>query len=325
MRRFWSALALVACFFAARAACADPGSGKVLLYSSMQEAYLKPIKAGFETKYPGIVMEYFASDTGRVLKQIASERRAGQVKADVLLLADPIEYVLFKKEGILEKYSSPEASAIDAKFLDPEGYYAGARIVNVGIAYNSELVTPEEAPKSWNDLLDPKWKDQLVITDPALAGTAKYFITAFLLDPDYGPEYFRKLRANGCEVEYGTMATHSQLAAGGYKVGIALDYISRGLRAQGFPIQFIYPSKDLVSIASPIGIVKGSANQENARLLYDFILSKEGQAILVANNITSVRGTGAGAIAKSALSVDLDALTDNADKTLAVFDGFFGN
>lgn len=326
MKRVFLAFILVV--LSASFAFGEP-SGKVMMYSSMQEDQLVAIKKGFEAKYPKIVMDYYFAGTGRVITKIATEHQAGQVAADIIWVGDPSDYLSFKKEGILEKYSSPEAKAIDAKFIDKDGFYTGARMMNMGIGYNSGLVTPEDAPKSWNDLLDPKWEGQIVMTDPSSAGTTKYFVAALLASPEYGEEYFKKLRANGCELESGTTATHNQVAASAYQVGIMLDYVSHNLMAQGSPIGFTYLPKDLISIFSPIGLVKGSANQENGKLLYDFILSKEGQEILIANNLLSVRndikqeGVDVDAIAKSAMTVDLESLAANSDKILNTFDNIF--
>ena len=321
-------LAFILVVMAVSFAFAEP-SGKVMMYSSMQEDQLVAIKKGFEAKYPGVTMDYYFAGTGRVITKIATEHQAGQVAADIIWVGDPSDYLSFKEEGILEKYSSPEAAAIDAKFIDVDGFYTGARMMNMGIGYNSALVTPEEAPKSWNDLLDPKWEGQIVMTDPTSAGTTKYFVAALLASPEYGKEYFKKLKANGCELESGTTATHNQVAASAYKVGVMLDYVSHNLMAQGSPIGFTYLPKDLISIFSPIGLVKGCANMENGKLLYDFILSKEGQEILVANNLLSVRndvdqkGVNVEEIAKSAMTVDLETLAKNSDKILSTFDDIF--
>lgn len=320
---------ILAIFISVLASSSAYGAGKVMLYSSMQEDQLVAVKKGFESKYPDIIMDYYFAGTGRVITKIATEHQAGQVAADVIWVGDPSDYLSFKKEGILEKYSSSEASAIDSKFIDPDGFYTGARMMNMGIGYNSTLVTAEQAPKSWDDLLDPKWQGQIVMTDPSSAGTTKFFVAALLASPNYGEEYFKKLKANGCELESGTTATHNQVAASAYQVGVMLDYVSHNLMAQGSPIGFKYISKDLISIFSPIGLVKGSPNNENGKLLYDFILSKEGQEILVANNLLSVRndidqkGVDVEEIAKSAMTIDLDTLAANSDSILTTFDNIF--
>ena len=133
------------------------GEGTVMLYSSMQEDQLNAIKQAFEKKYPNIKLDYYFAGTGKVITKIATEAKNGQVAADVIWVGDPADYIGFKKLGILEKYASPEAAAIDKSFIDPEGYYTGARMMNMGIAYNTTKVSKEEAPKNWNDLLDPKY------------------------------------------------------------------------------------------------------------------------------------------------------------------------
>ena len=314
---------------AAAAAPASDASGNVMLYSSMQEDQLMAIKEGFEKKYPNVKMDYYFAGTGKVITKIATEHQSGQVAADVIWVGDPSDYIGFKKEGILQQYTSPEASAIDSKFIDAEGYYTGARMMNMAIGYNTALVSEEEAPTSWNDLLDEKWKGQIVMTDPSSAGTTKYFVGALLSNPDYGEEYFKKLKENGCELESGTTATHNQVAASAYKVGIMLDYVTQNLIDEGSPLGFKYLDSDLVSISSPIGLVAGCANEDNGKLLYDFILSKEGQEILVANNLLSVRsdvdqkGADVDAIAKAAMDVDLQSLSDNADQIIDTFDKIF--
>ena len=311
------------------AQAASDASGNVMLYSSMQEDQLMAIKEGFEKKYPNIKMDYYFAGTGKVITKIATEHQSGQVAADVIWVGDPSDYIGFKKEGILAKYSSPEAGAIADKFIDSEGYYTGARMMNMSIGYNSSLVTEEEAPKSWNDLLDAKWNNQIVMTDPSSAGTTKYFVGALLSSPDYGEEYFQKLKDNGCELESGTTATHNQVAAGAYKVGIMLDYVTQNLMDEGSPLGFTYIDSDLVSIFSPIGLVEGCANETNGKLLYDFILSKEGQEILVENNLLSVRddvdqkGASVEDIAKAAMTVDLQSLSDNSDQIIDTFDKIF--
>ncbi|MBQ5343797.1 MAG: ABC transporter substrate-binding protein, partial [Acidaminococcaceae bacterium] len=260
---------------------------------------------------------------------LATEAHSGQVAADVIWVGAPAAYIGFKKLVILQKYESPEAKNIDKAFIDPEGYYTGARMMNMGIAYNTTKVKKEEAPKTWNDLLDPKWKGQIVMTDPGTAGTTKYAVGALIANKDYGPAYFEKLKANGTELQSGTTATHNQIAAGAYKVGMCLDYVTNNLKAKGSTIEFVYLDKDIVSIFSPVAVVKGAKNDKNGKLLVDFILSKEGQEVLVANNLLSVRkdvqqkGESAETIAKRAMNVDLQALASGSKDMLKQFDGIF--
>ena len=302
----------------------------VMLYSSMQEDQLNAVKKAFEKKYPNIKLDYYFAGTGKVKTKIFTEAKSGQVAADVIWVGDPADYIGFKKDGnILQKYESPEAKSIDKAFIDPEGFYTGARMMNMGIAYNTTKVKKEEAPKTWNDLLDPKWKGQIVMTDPGTAGTTKYAVGALMASKDYGTAYFEKLKANGTELQSGTTATHNQIAAGAYKVGMCLDYVTNNLKTKGSTIDFVYLDKDIVSIFSPVALVKGAKNEKNGKLLIDFILSKEGQEVLVANNLLSVRkdvkqkGESAETIAKRAMKVDLQALATGSKDMLKQFDGIF--
>ncbi len=305
-------------------------SGEVMLYSSMQEAQLKALKDGFTAKYPNIKMDYYFAGTGKVVTKIATENQSGQVAADVIWVGDPGNYISFKEKGILAQYESPEAENIGAKFKDPEGYYTGARLVVAGFGYNTNLVTPEEAPKTWDDLLKPEWKDQIIITDPGSSGTSFYAISALLNHEDYGFEFFEKLKEHGAELESGTTATHNKIAAGAYKVGLCLDYVSKNLAKDGATIGFKYPEENLISITSPIALIEGAANEANGKLLYDYILSTEGQQILLDNNLNSVRSdmsSGEGMtipeIEEASLPVDDKELAEKSKNILEQFDKIF--
>jgi len=201
--------------------------------------------------------------------------------------------------------------------------------MNMGIAYNTVLVTAEEAPQSWNDLLDSKWNDQIVMTDPGSSGTSKFWMNALMSNAAYGEAYFQKLKDNGCYLESGTTACHNQLAAGAYKVGVCLDYVTANLANEGSTIAFVFP-EDTVSIFSPIGLVKDCANETNGKLLYDFILSKEGQEVLIANNLISVRtdvdqgNIDIATISEKAMECNLDTIAENAEQFIEAFDRIFG-
>ncbi len=324
MKKIIAALAL--CLTAAGCAAAAP-SGTVMLYSSMQEDQLIAIKQGFEKKYPDVTLEYYFAGTGKVMTKIATEAQAGHVDADIIWVGDPTNYVAFKAQGILQPYSSPEAEKIDKTFIDADGYYTGARMMNMGIAYNTFSVNAADAPKTWNDLCDPKWNDQVVMTDPNTAGTTKYWRNAMMTNPKYGVPFMEKLKANKCYFESGTTATHNQVAAGAYKVGVCLDYVTATLIKEGSPIAFVYP-EDTVSIFSPIGLVKNCKNEANGKLLYDFILSREGQEILVANNLLSVRsdvkqGADVATIAAKAMVMDMADVVNKQKQNAEAFDKIF--
>ena len=310
-------------------ALADEPKGKVMLYSSMQEAQLQAIEAAFEAKYPGVDMEYYYAGGGKLVTKMTTEAQdGGQIASDLVWLGDPSDFEVFKANGWLEPYVSPETDHISPAYMDPDGYYTAGRLVTMGIAWFIG-VDEEDAPKTWNDLLDPKWQGQIIMTDPAQASTTKYWMAAMMQSPKYGPEYFQKLRDNGVELESGTTATHNRVADASYQVGICLDYVSANLIAEGSPMAFHYTTEDVITMTSPVALIKGCANPENGKVLMDFILSKEGQEVLVANNLVSVRDdvemkVDTSAIAAINMEVDYNDLGENLQNYLSEFNKIFG-
>ena len=310
-------------------ASAEGASGKVMLYSSMQEAQLQALEKAFEAKYPGVDMEYYYAGGGKLVTKMTTEAQdGGQIASDLVWLGDPSDYEVFKANGWLEPYISPETEHIAKEYMDPEGYYTAGRLVTMGIAWFIG-VDEADAPKTWNDLLDPKWQGQIIMTDPAQASTTKYWMAAMMQSEKYGPEYFQKLRDNGVELESGTTATHNRVADASYQVGICLDYVSANLIAEGSPMAFHYTTEDVITMTSPIAMIKGCANPDNAKLLMDFILSKEGQEVLVANNLVSVRDdvemkVDTSAIAAINMPVDYTELGAHLQEYLDKFNEIFG-
>ena len=274
-------------------------------------------------------MEYYYPPQARYTKMTTEAQDGGQIASDLVWLGDPSDYVGFKANGWLEPYISPETEHIAKEYMDAEGYYTAGRLVTMGIAWNINLVEEADAPKTWNDLLDPKWQGQIIMTDPAQASTTKYWMAAMMQSEKYGPAFFQKLRDNGVELESGTTATHNRVADASYLVGICLDYVSANLIAEGSPMAFHYTTEDVITMTSPIAIIKGCANLDNAKLLMDFILSKEGQEVLVENNLVSVRDdvemkVDTSAIAAINMTVDYDDLGQNLLNYLDEFNKIIG-
>ena len=321
-------LALIMVLPMASVAMAEP-SGKVMLYSSMQEAQLQAIEQAFEAKYPGVDMEYYYAGGGKLVTKMTTEAQdGGQIACDVVWLGDPSDYESFKANGWLMPYVSPETDHIAKEYIDAEGYYTAGRLVTMGIAWNIGLVDEADAPKTWEDLLDPKWNNQIIMTDPAQASTTKYWMAAMMQSEKYGPAFFEKLRENGVELESGTTATHNRVADASYMVGICLDYVSANLIAEGSPMAFHYTTEDVITMTSPVAMIKGCANEDNGKLLMDFILSKEGQEVLVANNLVSVRDdvemqVDTSAIAAINMTVDFNDLGENLQNYLESFNKIF--
>ena len=260
----------------------------VMLYSSMQDAQLSVIKEGFIKKYPNISMDYYQAGTGKVLTKLAAEEQAGSIMADMFWIADPSRYLAFKEKDLLLPYVSPEAKTIPDALKDKDNCFTAARAIIFAIIWNKDAVKGDDIPKDWEDLLNPRFKGYAAMPDPTFSGSTLFTVAAFAQNPEYGWDFFKELKANGMRVEKGSSAPINKTGAGEYDVCIGCDYIARDKANRGANIAYVYPPK-VPFIGSPIAIFKPSKNVEAAKKLYDYILSLEGQQVLIDAHVVPAR------------------------------------
>jgi iron(III) transport system substrate-binding protein len=256
---------------------------KIMLYTSVPTDIMSAIEVEFEKENPDIDLEFVRAGTGKIKTRIATECETGHIEADLIWVAEFSYYENLKDitcgaiKGLLLKYESPSTKGIPIELIDPEGYYYGARMINEVIVYNTNLVS--DPPRTWKDLLDPKWKDQIALADVNYSGAA--LVAMGGLTAEYGIEYYQKLRENGAVVLEAHGGLTRSIAAGEYKVGISLDYMIRQQKEAGSPINLIYPEDGTIAIPSPIAIVATTEHPSAAKKFVDYILSLEGQLVQV--------------------------------------------
>ncbi len=255
------------------------GVEKIMLYTSVPTEIMTAIADAFMAENPTIEVEVFRSGTGTIQTKIAAEAEGGNLQADVIWVAEFSYYETLKKQGLLAQIFPEEADALPDNFKDPEDYYYAGRLINMVIAYNTYELTPETAPQSWTDLTDSKWYDNFVIPNPEYSGAAVAAVGA--LSINYGWEYFEDLRKNETVVVRGNSDVAQKVAAGEFPIGMTLDYIARGLRENGSPIDIVYPKDGTIAIPSPVAVMKGTDNMEAAMVFINYILSEKGQKALV--------------------------------------------
>lgn len=233
------------------------------------------------------------------------------------MVAEPSYYLSLKKDNLLLDYVSPNLKDVITD-KDEKGAWSSVRISNMIIAYNSDKLSPEEAPKSWKDLTDPKWKGKIAMPNPMLSGTA--FVAVGALADKYGWEYFDQLKANGMRVEEGNSAIQNKLLTGEYAAAMILEENILKLAAtKNEPLKVVYPEDGVVIIPSPIAIFNTTKNPDGAKAMVDWWLSKEGQQAVVEGWMHSVRGDvhppkGAPELksfSDKAVKVDWQKLADN--------------
>ena len=260
-------------------------SGPVTLYCSMQEEEIQAIKEGFEAKYPQITMNYFFAGTNKVLTKLATEMQSGEISADLVWTGAPSDYRKLKENRYLSPYISPQAININEAFMDEHHYYIGGRLMSAVIAYNTDLVSEEDAPRTWDDLLDPNYKDVFVWANPTTAGGA-YIATAcqiFRLGEDAAWDYLKALDQNVHHYYKGAGDVISPVATGEFIASIAWAHDSFKIQQQGYPLKLIIPKQTAYEIGGS-AIIKGGPNTENAKVFIDWLLTKEAQELSVATS-----------------------------------------
>ena len=134
--------------------------GEVVLYSSLNNEQIVTLVDAFKKKYPNIKPSFYRGTSDRVLQRAVTESKAGRFAVDVVTAAG-FQLQLMKESGLTQRFVPPEASSYNEGFKDPDGHWVSVHSLLNSMAYNIQLVKPNEAPKKYEDLLAPRWKGRL--------------------------------------------------------------------------------------------------------------------------------------------------------------------
>jgi len=253
--------------------------GKVVWYTSLAIPSSTAIAHAFRTKYAGVDVEVHRTGSQRVLQRVMQEAGAGIKNADVIHTSDAGHFVLFKDKGMLMKYIPKGAEIFPAGFKDKDGFYFGMRATLSVIAYNPKSVAEKDAPKTWKDLLNPKWKGKMVSAHPGYSGIIMTHVLALV--NLYGWEYFRELAKNGLHMVQSANDPAGVVASGERPVGAnGAEYFYYKTQKQGNPIKIIYPNEGIPLVVSPVAIAKDAPHPNAAKLFSEYIFAKESQQLL---------------------------------------------
>jgi iron(III) transport system substrate-binding protein len=258
----------------------------VVLYTSVPLQMATQFADAFMRTRKDIEVQLYRAGSTEVGRKLAAEREVGVLRADLLWLADAPIYYELRNRGELLPYNSPEAKNIPAELKDPKGHFTGARLINLIIGVNKELVPLKEAPKSWKQL--PDFGKKAVMGNPLFSGANFVQVAAFVRKD--GWEWFERARAKGMAVVRSNPDAARALAAKEFGLAVTLDYLVAGLVKKGAPLEIVWPEEGAISVPSPIAITKASKNPEGAKAFVDYVLSKEGQEFLVKQEVIPVRG-----------------------------------
>ncbi len=282
-------IGLVLCLlllFGASSVIAAP-SGTVHFYTSMQLDVVEPIVAEFRKAYPAVNVDLLYSGSVELEQRIFSEIEAGRLRADVIWAANPALFINLKERGWLSAHPSVHKHAIPAGLRDSDDMYFAGRVHHMGIGYNTRLVSADKVPKTWEEFLS--WGPRSATASPLHSGTNFNMLGAFTQNEALGFEWYERAKKAGMQVVRGTGDVTRGVVSGEFAVIKGIDYIIAGQAAQGAPVAFVFPSDGVLALPSPIALTKTAADNAAAKAFLDFILSKEGQQVLVDKYFMPVR------------------------------------
>ncbi|HVJ56079.1 MAG TPA: ABC transporter substrate-binding protein [Aliidongia sp.] len=255
-------------------------SGKLVLYSSQPDRIASETIAAFKTREPNVEIELFRSGTTEILNKLAAEVMAGAPQPDVLLIADAMAMEQLKADHRLMAYPAAKLAGVPPAAYDPDKRYFGTKLITTGIVYNRKAPFK---PERWKDLARPEAKAQVVLPSPLYSGAAAINLGALGLD------YYAALAGNGAQAVSGNGAVLTAVAGGQKNFGVIVDFMALNAKAQGSPVEFVFPKDGVVAVTEPVAILETAHNPEAAKAFVDFLLSHEGQELAARQGFLPIR------------------------------------
>jgi iron(III) transport system substrate-binding protein len=255
--------------------------GKVVWYTSVDLPLAEKVARAFEAKYPGVAVRVDRTGAERVFSRIGQEYSSNIFAVDIVNSSDAAHLIVWKRSGWLAPYVPEDvARHYPAEHKDPDGMFASFRVFLCVMGYNTDLVKAQDAPKSFADLLDPKWTGKIVKAHPSYSGTV--LTATFQTARDIGWPYFEKLAQQKIMQVQSASDPPKKLALG--ERAIMADGIEYGmfqLKESGKPVEIVYPAEGTPLIVGPNAIFKNAPNPNAARLLQSYMLSAECQQLSI--------------------------------------------
>jgi len=255
--------------------------GKVVFYTSLELQTAEKIGKAFEAAYPDISVQVERNGCERLRERLAAERASNIRVADAIDCSDMTALFRWKGRGWLAPFMPDEvAERWPADQRDPDGYFATGRFTLSPISYNTKLAGAQDAPKSYADLLDKKWTGKIVKGHPGYSGTIE--TVTFELSRDLGWDYLKSLGQQRVMQVQAASELSKKVAQGERPIGADGDeYSVLRIRDHGGAIEPVYPSEGIPSIPGGAGVIVDAPHPNAARLFISWLLSREGQQLLV--------------------------------------------
>lgn len=306
-------------------AAAPKKGGKLTLYSPNAAEVNNPIIKEFQDR-TGIEVQLISGGTGDLLKRVQAE--AANPLGDIFWAGGADSLEAYKK--YFEPYKTKEFDNLSPEYVDKNNIWTPFAALPMIIMYNKELVKPGEEPKSWNDLLDPKWKGKIAFADPAKSGSSFTQLVTMLFafgKDDKGWDYVKKFVKNlDGKVLSGSGLVYKGVAEKEFALGVTLEEAALRYVDGGAKVGIIYPSEGTSAVPDGMALIKGGKNVEQAKQFIDFLVSKDVQSLIqkefkrrsVRKDAEVVQGVAQSKDIKL-VNYDFDWAASNKDETIKRF------
>ncbi len=253
--------------------------GELWWYTSLPEEEAQAYLQRFEAAYPFIETHLVRGSTFEIVRRIDQELARGQVRVDCLHVLDPAVFDDLRRRGELYAHDSDHARHIPPEYQEA-GQWAALRAVTVCIAYDSTRLSAEEVPRTWPELLDPRWKGRLGLKDAETGGSA--YSQYYLLREMYGMDFWRRMAQQRPQLYRSSADTLAALTSGSIDVAAGiLAYSIYAAAAEGSPVKAVFPEDGVPVTIGPVAVLGRAPHPHAGTLFLDWALSPEGQEAIV--------------------------------------------
>jgi len=261
-------------------------SGKVVVVTSFPKDLSGKFKAAFEKKYPGVTVEVVGKKTTAGIKYIQETKSNNGT--DLFWASAPDAFEVLKGDNLLAKYTS-KVKGIPSKVgsypvNDPDCFYTGFAAAGYGMMWNTRYLKANKlpAPKEWIDLAKPIYFGHTGMSAPSRSGTTHLTVETLLQGDGFNKGWakMKNIAGNFKTVTARSFGVPDGVNSGDFGVGIVIDFFGLSSIGSGFPVGFVYPTVTTL-VPANIGVIKNAPNSANAKLFIDFLLTPEGQEILL--------------------------------------------
>lgn len=249
------------------------------IYTSLYKDTIADVQPRLEAKFPGYTFKFFQAGSEEVAAKVNAEELAGGTKADLFIFSDRFWFEEMAQKGRLHAYSPKGAARVPSMLRDADGRYAAVSIPVMVMIYNADAVAPADAPKTFKEMSDPKWKGKFATGSPLSSGTN--FTTVAFLQKSYGWDYFKALRKNDTISEGGNSSVIRRVQTRERPVGWVLLENALRLQDTDEKIKIVIPEDGVVLQSNILAIAEKPSSRDAAREVADWFFGQDGQEAMV--------------------------------------------